>query len=72
MTSPFWAHDPRTKNFVENVLNSNAGYQRYNHFAPKNKGYRGSDKIYIYARYWRGENAPSTKELYCVLYRSKS
>lgn len=72
MTSPFWGSDPRTKKFVKNVLSRNVGYQRYNQFEPNNKLYRGSDKIYIYARYWRGEWAPSVKELYCILYRPKS
>lgn len=71
MTSPFLGSDPRTSVFVENVLSRNVGYQRYSRFL-SNKLYRGSDKIYVYARYWRGEWVGTTKELYCVLYRPKA
>ena len=71
--SPFLGSDIRTKEFVNDVANSNREYTgRYSQFGPMPQNYRGSDKIYIYARYWRGEWAGATKELYCVLYRPKA
>lgn len=71
--SPFWGSDIRTKEFVNDVANSNREYtERYSQFGLMPQDYRGSDKIYIYARYWRGEWAGATKELYCVLYRPKA
>ena len=73
MTSPFWGADILTEEFVTNVANSNREYtRRYDQFGPMPHDYRGSDKIYIYAWYWRGEWAGPTKDLYCVLYRPKT
>lgn len=73
ITSPFLGSDIRTKEFVNDVANSNREYTgRYSQFGPMPQNYRGSDKIYIYARYWRGEWVGATKELYCVLYRPKA
>ena len=54
------------------IAAENSGYLERPLWDDNPSGYRGSDKIYVYAWYWLGEWSSPKKGLYCVLYRPKA